>query len=240
VKLTTGGTASAIPITNPAVITDPAGLTFDAAGNLYVLDGVLNNITVLSPNGTSSLLPGSDTSAIIAGSAMASSAGAQSFVITSLGGGTANSLVYLNGNSTTLAFGNQTVHTGSSTQTATVANIGNTTLTLNSSFYSPNPIPNFALAPGETCAGGLALTAASPSCTFTLEFGPTVVGPINQTVQMNSDAYNNGTPLISLTGTGTAQAHVRNNKMQDQTRVIRESKGERTASAGARRAARVR
>jgi hypothetical protein len=202
VKVTPAGFASVVSITSPEVVTDPSGLTFDAAGNLYVLDGALNTITVVSSTGSTSLLPGSDSGAINAGSAIASSAGSQSFVVTNLGGGTANSLVFLNGNSTTVAYGNQKVNTSSASQAATVTNIGNATLTLSSSFYSPRPIPGFALATDETCAGGLALTASSPSCSFAVDFSPTIAGGVSQSVKINSNAYNAGTPLIRLSGKG--------------------------------------
>ena len=103
-------------------------------------------------------------------SALASSAGSQSFVVANLGGGTANNLVYLNGNSVTFTFGSQANNSVSASQTATVANIGNQPMTLsNNSYYNPNPIPGFGLQTGSTCANGDIYTSLT-SCLFAVEF----------------------------------------------------------------------
>ena len=204
VEVSSAGSAQVVSITNPAAPTDPTGLSFDAAGNLYVLDGATNTITVLYTNGSSGRLSFANPSALSAASALASSAGSQSFVIANLGGGTANNLVYLNGNSSTLAFGNQTVNTASASQAVTVANIGNQTLTLNNSYYSPKPVTGFPLGNG-TCAGGDKLTLLT-TCTLAFEFQPTATGAVKPTVSVNSNAYNSGTPVITLTGTGVAKA----------------------------------
>ncbi len=56
VQVTPAGTASVLSVTNPATPSDPTGLSFDAAGNLYILDGSLNTITELYTNKTSALL----------------------------------------------------------------------------------------------------------------------------------------------------------------------------------------
>jgi hypothetical protein len=202
----TSGAASVLPIATP---TNPSGLTFDAAGNLYILDGSSGSITVLSPKGTSSALSIATSSALSYPSALASSAGSQSFVVANLGGGTANNLVLLNGNSSTLAFGSQTVGSDSAAQSVTIANIGNQTLTLNNNsnnntYYSPKTIPGFAISGSDTCAPGDSLTSSSPSCVFSLQFDPTTTGAATETVTINSNAYNSGNPMINLTGTGTA------------------------------------
>jgi sugar lactone lactonase YvrE len=203
VELTASGAASVVSITNPAPTTDPSGLSFDAAGNLYVLDGVNNTITEVYTNGNTALLPISTPLALSGPSAMASSAGSQSFVVANLGGGTANSLIYLNGNSSTLAFGNQAVNTVSASQSVTVANIGNQTLTLNNGYYSPRPVTGFPLANG-TCAGNDSYTSLR-SCTLAFQFAPTTATAYSKAATVNSNAYNSGTPVISLTGTGTAK-----------------------------------
>lgn len=203
VEVPPSGPASVLSITNPAVPNNPTGLAFDAAGNLYVLDGTENTITEVYTNGNSTLLSIATPSSLSAPSALASSAGSQSFVVANLGGGTLNNLVDLNGNSSTLAFGSQTVNTVSASEPVTVSNIGNQTLTLNNSYYSPKPIPGFDLASG-TCAGGDSYTSLT-SCTLAFEFAPTATGAVNQTVTVNSNAYNSGTPVINLTGTGAAK-----------------------------------
>jgi len=137
-------------------------------------------------------------------SALAESAGTQSFVIANLGGGTANSLVFLNGNSSTLAFGSREVQSDSTAQSVTVANIGNQTLTLDNNYYSPKPIPGFVVSGSDSCAGGDTLTASSPSCIFSLEFDPTKAGYVSETATIRSNAYNSGNPVIHLSGDATA------------------------------------
>jgi sugar lactone lactonase YvrE len=203
VEVTASGVASVVSITNPAPTTDPSGLSFDAAGNLYVLDGAANTITEVFTNGSTALLPFSTPSALSAPSALASSAGSQSFVIANLGGGTQNSLVYLNGNSSSLAFGSQTVDTVSASQSVMVANIGNQTLTLKDSYYSPTPIAGFPAGNG-TCAGNDSLTPLV-DCSLAFQFAPTAAVAYSELAKVNSNAYNTGIPVINLTGTGTAK-----------------------------------
>ena len=204
VEVTASGVASVVSITNPAPTTDPSGLSFDAAGNLYVLDGAANTITEVLTDGSTALLPFSTASALSAPSALASSAGSQSFVIANLGGGTENSLVYLNGNSSSLAFGSQQVNTVSASQSVTVANIGNQDLTLNTAYYSPRPVNGFPVANG-TCAGNTSFPSLA-SCSLAFQFAPTVAEAYSKSATVNSNAYNSGIPVINLTGTGTAQA----------------------------------
>jgi sugar lactone lactonase YvrE len=202
VEVTANGTASVVSISNPAPSTDPSGLSFDAAGNLYVLDGAASTVTEVYTDGSTALLPISIPSALWAPSALAASAGSQSFVIANLGGGAENSLVYLNGNSASLAFGNQTVNTTSASQAVTVANIGNQNLILNSAWYSPQPVDGFPLGSG-TCAARTSLTSLT-SCSFAFQFAPTVAKSYSKSATINSNAYNSGTPIVNLTGTGTA------------------------------------
>ncbi len=208
VQVTPAGAASVLSVTNPATPSNPTGVSFDAAGNLYILDGTLNTITEVNTNQTSTLLAIANSSALSYPSALASSAGAQSFVVANLGGGSANNLVYLNGNSVSFAFASQANNSISASQTATVANIGNQSLTLSSTgngYYSPKPIPGFGLGTTTTCANGDVYTSLT-SCLFAVEFEPTskYTGVQSEQVTINSNAYNSGTPAINLTGTGTA------------------------------------
>jgi sugar lactone lactonase YvrE len=200
VQVTPAGVASVL-----STPSNPTGLSFDAAGNLYILDGTLNTITEVYTNGTSAALAIANPSSLSYPSALASSAGSQSFVVANLGGGTANNLVYLNGNSVSFAFGSQTNNSISASQTATVANIGNLSLTLsNSGYYSPKPIPAFGLGTTTSCANGDVFTSLT-SCLFAIAFEPTskYTGAQSEQVTINSNAYNSGTPAINLTGTGT-------------------------------------
>jgi sugar lactone lactonase YvrE len=195
-----GSNASAVGV---AGVADPTGLTFDAAENLYILDGNANTITVMSATGNSHLLSFAGAS-LVAPSALVSSAGSQSFVIANIGDGNSNSLIFLNGNSTTLAFGNQATNSTSQTQTATVANIGNQNLTLSRpDFTIKNSNRAFSILGSSTCAAGDTLTFSS-TCTFNVQFAPTAVGAQGEQVTVQSRAYNSGTPQINLTGTGTS------------------------------------
>jgi hypothetical protein len=140
----------------------------------------------------------------VAPSALVSSAGSQSFVIANIGDGNSNSLIYLNGNSSTLAFGNQATNSTSQTQTATVANIGNQNLTLSRpDFTITNSNRAFSILGSSTCAANDTLTSSS-TCTFNVQFAPTAVGLQGEQVTVQSRAYNSGTPQINLTGTGTS------------------------------------
>ncbi|HXP11234.1 MAG TPA: hypothetical protein VN828_22215 [Acidobacteriaceae bacterium] len=199
-----GGNASVV---NVAGVADPTGLTFDAAENLYVLDGNVNTITVLSATGNTHPLSFAGAS-LAAPSALVSSAGSQSFVIANIGDGNSNSLIYLNGNSATLAFGNQATNSTSQTQTATVANIGNQNLTLSRPAYTiANSNRAFNILGSSTCTPNDTLTSAS-TCTLNVQFAPTTAGAQAEQITIQSRAYNNGTPQLNLTGTGTGKAQV--------------------------------
>ena len=201
-----GGNASVVVVTGATAPTDPSGLTFDAAENLYVLDGVANTITVVPPSGASHLLNFAG-SALAAPSAMVSSAGSQSFVIANIGGGSSNNLVYLNGNSSTLAFGNQGLTTQSQTMTATVANIGNQSLTLSKPNYYKLITANaaFSILGNSTCSSGGSLTS-STTCSINVQFDPTLAGAQSEKLTISSNAYNSGTPVSTFNGTGTGTA----------------------------------
>jgi sugar lactone lactonase YvrE len=188
---------------NVAGVADPTGLTFDAAENLYILDGNANTITVMSSTGNSYPLSFAGAS-LSAPSALVSSAGSQSFVIANIGDGNSNSLVFLNGNSATLAFGNQAANSTSQTQTATVANIGNQNLTLLRPDYTiTNNNRAFSILGSSTCAANETLTT-STTCTLNVQFAPTAAGALAEQLTVQSRAYNSGTPQLNLTGTGTS------------------------------------
>jgi sugar lactone lactonase YvrE len=199
-----GSNASAVSYPGAA---DPTGLTFDAAENLYILDGNANTITVMSANGNTHPLSFAGAS-LAAPSALVSSAGSQSFVIANIGDGNSNSLIYLNGNSATLAFGNQATNSTSQTQTATVANIGNQNLTLSRPAYTiTNSNRAFSILGSSTCTANDTLTSSS-TCTLNVQFAPTAAGAQAEQVTVQSRAYNNGTPQLNLTGAGTGKAQV--------------------------------
>lgn len=196
-----GTTASQLGFLN---ITNPTGLAFDPAEDLYVLDGVANTITVApaSPGFPVYLLPFTNTS-LSAASALAISAGGQSFLIANIGTGSSNDLVYVNGNSSTLAFGSVDEGSQSQTMTANTYNIGNASVTLSNPYYVVNtPNAAFDVLGSSTCANSLVLTAAE-SCSLNVQFKPVAIGATTQQIKIDSSAYNSGQPTLTLTGTGT-------------------------------------
>jgi len=198
-----GATASAIPIDG---VTSPTGLAFDPAEQLYVLDGNANTITVVSPTKTASHLLTFNNGALVAASSFAISAGGQSFVLTTLGNGPDNNLVYLNGNRSTLAFGGVKIG-NQKNLTATEYNIGNLPLTLSSPYYSTNGVnAAFSVLGSTTCGNGLVLAPAAP-CDINVQFAPNTLGLTTQQLTVNSDGYNGGSgaiasPILTLRGTG--------------------------------------
>ena len=189
------------PVALPNV-TNPTGLAFDPAGAIYVLDGVANTITVEQ---LYSFVPpyvvNFNNSSLAAASALAISAGGQSFVVANIGTGSTNNLVYLNGNRSTLAFGSVPVGQ-SSTLPATEYNIGNLNLTLASPFYTTNgPNNSFSFSNTSTCGNNLVLTVGG-SCSIDVVFKPVATGQTTQQIMVDSTAYNSGVPILTVRGTG--------------------------------------
>jgi len=193
-------------VTSP---TNPVGLAFDAAGQLYALDGTVGTLTVIAPNGNGYQVGFSTT--LSGPSALAASAGTQSFVISNVGSGTTNSLVYLNGNSSTLAFGD-VARNRTKSLPATVLNIGNEDLTLGTPYLEEiidNPAFSIsANGSGTTCTNGELLDPAT-SCVIGVNFTPTAIGSTSEAAAVESNAYNNGIPVVNFTGTGTGGGGVR-------------------------------
>jgi hypothetical protein len=205
--------------TGPIVgVTDPTGLAFDQADNLYVLDGVAETITAVAgpqlPN--DQYLVNFDNTTLSGASALAISAGGQSFVVANIGTGSTNNLVYLNGNRSRIAFGTVNVGTPSPAQTATVYNIGNLDLTLKSPYYVTNGFnAAFDVLGSSTCGNGVMLAPSVP-CTMNIQFTPQSLGGTNQQIIVESDAYNGTTnnPVLTVQGTGggAVAKHHRDNK----------------------------
>ena len=199
-----GATASMIPIDG---VTNPSGLAFDPAEQLYVLDGIANTITVVPPaSADQPHLLTFNNSTLVAASALAISAGGQSFVIANLGSAASDNLVFLNGNRSALAFGG--VKLGSQKNlTATEYNIGNLPLTLGSPYYTTNGVnAAFTVLGSTTCANGLVLDPAA-SCDINVQFTPDSLGQTTQQLTVKSDGYNGGSgaitpPILTLRGTG--------------------------------------
>jgi len=187
-------------------VTDPTGLAFDQAEDLYILDGTANTITVVggTNSGTTPWLLNFDNSSLSAASALGISAGGQSFVIANIGSGSSNNLVYLNGNASKLAFGDVNVGTPSTPQTAAVYNIGNLDLTLKTPYYVTNGTnAAFSVLNSSTCSNGLMLAPSIP-CTMNIQFTPQSLGFTSQQIIVESDGYNGTTnnPVLTVQGTG--------------------------------------
>jgi sugar lactone lactonase YvrE len=207
VKVTAAGTASVVRAEGVQTPTNPVGLAFDAASQLYVLDGTVGTLTVIPPMGAGFQVGFSTT--LSAPSAMAASAGTQSFVISNVGNATSNSLVYLNGNSSTLAFGN-VAEGRTAALPATVHNIGNVEFTLGNPYLDQLvDNPAFSISRfGTTCTNNGELDPAT-SCVIEVNFTPTAVGFTSAEGAVESTAYNNGIPIVNFNGTGTAGGGVR-------------------------------
>jgi sugar lactone lactonase YvrE len=207
-----GTTATVMALDN---VTNPTGLGYDPAGDLYVLDGIANTVTVVPAPNTdfpAYLIP-FDNSTLSAASALAVSNGGQSLLIANIGAGTTNSLVYVNGNRSTLSFGNVKQGTTSPTKTGIVVNIGNYPMTLSSPYYTVNT-PNTAFnLSTSNCANGLVLNSFE-SCGINVTFTPSAAGHTTQQISVDSDAYNSGVPTLLVQGTGTAAAAVKPGKTQ--------------------------
>ena len=204
------GTATVFPVNN---VTNPTGLAFDAAEDLYVLDGNANAITVVAGaqlGNSQTLLPfGTPTTPLSAASALAVSAGAQSFVIANIGNGSSNNLVYLNGNASTLNFGSVTDGSQSQSMTATVNNIGNLDLTLQSPYYTTNATnAAFSVLGSSTCDDGFVLPPYVP-CTINMQFTPQGPGGTSQQIFVQSDGYNSGSTTLTAEGTGVGSGNFR-------------------------------
>jgi hypothetical protein len=198
-----GTTATTVAISG---VTDPTGLAFDPADDLYVLDGTANTVTVVPPSasGVAPHLLEFNNATLAAASNLAISAGGQSFVISNIGTGSSNNLVYLNGNASTLAFGSVNAGSPSQPMTATEYNIGNLGLTLPSPFYTTGP-PNaaFSVLGSSTCSNFTTepLTSSN-SCSINVQFTPLFVGQTTQQLKIVSSGYNSGGPILTLSGTG--------------------------------------
>jgi sugar lactone lactonase YvrE len=215
VKIFANGSSGQIVLnnSNSSGVTDPTGLAFDQAENLYVLDGNADTITaVAGPQLANEQYPVTfDNTTLSTASALAISAGGQSFVVASIGTGSSNNLVHLNGNASKLAFGTVNVGTPSPALTATVYNIGNLDLTLRTPYYVTNGFnAAFDVLNSSTCANGMMLAPSVP-CTMNIQFTPQSLGGTNQQITVESDAYNGTTnnPVLTVQGTGGGAARHR-------------------------------
>lgn len=205
--LANGSSGGIAPVSG---VTDPTGLAFDQADTLYILDGTANTMTAVPGPlvSTGPYLVQFNNADLSSASALAASAGAQSFLIADIGSGSSNKLVYLNGNRSTLNFGPVPVGSPSTPQTATVYNIGNLDLKLNTPYYTTNGVnAAFSVLPSSTCTNDLLLPPAN-SCSMNVQFTPQSLDPTSQQITVESDGYNGTTnnPILTVKGSGDSVA----------------------------------
>ncbi|HET8666755.1 MAG TPA: choice-of-anchor D domain-containing protein, partial [Terriglobales bacterium] len=102
--------------------------------------------------------------------------------------------------STSLLFGNQVVGTNSASQAITLANVGTTTLTINSILIGGANPADFIQS--SNCGGTL---RAGQNCRINVTFRPTAVGPRTATLSIN-DSDVTSPQTVSLSGMGVQAA----------------------------------
>jgi DNA-binding beta-propeller fold protein YncE len=187
--------------------TSPSGIAFDPSDQFYVLDAVTNNLTVVQPSGNSFVVPLTSNTLLNAPDALAITNGGQNFVVANYGssGPTAdNSLIYLNGLKSTLAFGSLPVGETSPTQTEIVNSIGSSLLTLAYPYIvvDSGNHNNYFVPPNTTCDDALPVPAGT-SCNVYIQFTPIDRGQDNVSATFESNGYRTAGSPFTVTGTGT-------------------------------------
>jgi sugar lactone lactonase YvrE len=196
----------AATVVTPAGVTQPVGLVFDPAEELYVLDQNADTITVVPHGGAPFSLP-FDNTLFTTPVSLAITNGGQSLVESNVTASTSNSLVFLNGLASPLAFGS--VADGQQGNlTATVNNIGNLPLTFETPYFtSNNSNTHFDVLGSSTCAGGVSLNP-TVTCAINVQFTPTDITSPTERLTLNTNGYNNGDSVIDLSGTSVRSSTV--------------------------------
>lgn len=189
---------------------NPYRITVDAAENVYFSD-TGSTLRFIPAGCTSSSCVVNLGSGLNAGGIALDSTG--NIYIAGL---SARTIIKLGRTSTSLSFADTAVNSTSSDspKTATLTNIGNSTLSFPAPTTGQNPsvAANFALDNSGTCP---VLSSASPagsltsgsSCTLAAKFIPTVPGAITGSITITDDSLNASpatTQVIALGGTGIA------------------------------------
>lgn len=101
-----------------------------------------------------------------------------------------------------ISFGNQPMFTLSATETVTVRNTGNEAMHILAPSVGGNNPLQFTIS--DNCQGASPLQPGG-QCTLTVTFTPSLTGPLNATLNINTDAIS-GLDSVSLSGTGTPSA----------------------------------
>jgi sugar lactone lactonase YvrE len=185
----------------------PAAVKADAGDNLYIADTGNNvirmvvggNIITIAGNGTA----GSSGDGLGAPSAelnnpqgMALDAAGKLYVADTNN----NRIRRVDVSAPSLAFGQQNVGTTSASQTVIAYNFGNKPLNFSNLAVSG---PFTQPAPGASDCVSTTTLNGGQSCTITVEFAPTVVGPFTGTVTLTNNALNQSgaTQTVQLSGT---------------------------------------
>jgi hypothetical protein len=103
-----------------------------------------------------------------------------------------------------ISFGNQPIFTQSTTENVTVTNNGNVPLNVSAPQLGGTNPGQFTFSDGCQQASPVPV---SGQCTIAVRFVPTIQGPLDATLQIDSDA-GNGRQTVQLHGTGTPSAVV--------------------------------
>jgi sugar lactone lactonase YvrE len=189
---------SAASVLNIPGLTDPVGLAFDPAGQLWILDyGNLNQLTILPPNsGTIYTVP--LIAPLLNPSEMAFTAGPNALLISDLG----SEMVQVSGTQATLSFPTTSPGSLSAPLTATITNVGNLPLNLGSPDYSPSgQTADFPIQSTTTCTNAMILNPTA-SCGIDAVFAPPTTGSFSATLALSTSSFSAGAPAVNLVGTG--------------------------------------
>jgi sugar lactone lactonase YvrE len=185
-------------------LSNPTQLAVDAAGNVYVVDQGGN--TAFKFTLTSSGYSVSTLASGLKGPSGIAVDGSGNVYIADTGDELVLKQDYADG--PVLSFGNVALH-GEGSQTATVQNVGNATLTF--PVTTPTLSSGYSLDSSSTCSQYLSsgLTSAA-SCTLVVDFNPTAVGSNNGTLTLTDTNLNAASPnysaqQITLSGSGIAE-----------------------------------
>ena len=192
-------------------------MTFDVAGNLYFVDAgnlrvrrvdaASGIISTIAGNGTAGSYgdAGSATGAALSNpSGLAVDSQGQVYILSSFPTAAATQVVRKIGTLGFWNFGTQLITTSNSLKVFTVANTGNTALTLSSNAFFTGNTADFTLdATSTNCVLTAGATlAAGHSCNIGIKFTPTAVGNRAAYLVLTSNTLT-GSNRISVNGAGT-------------------------------------
>jgi hypothetical protein len=195
-----GGAATA------AELNGPRGIWVDYAGDVYIADSSNNRIRKIDGSGNINTIAGGGTAEGDTGAATSALVDVpHSVAFDNLGNliiatNSDNRVRSVNVSSAQLAFSNVAVNATSTLQ-ATIANIGQTTMTL-SNISIPTGFTQTTSSSGTSCTSTTILTAGL-SCILQVTFAPTATGTASGTALVTSNA---AALSIALSGTGVQAA----------------------------------